>query len=59
MIDPGPAAIEEVEMQDEELTAIILRTLRDSKSPTLVRERLLSDLPEKHRHEPEAEPVPA
>jgi chemotaxis protein MotA len=32
--------------------------IRDSKSPTLVREMLLAYLPEKHRHE-EAEPVPA
>jgi len=35
--------------------------MRDSKSPTLVREMLLAYLPEKHRHEEpaEAEPVPA
>jgi chemotaxis protein MotA len=32
--------------------------IRDSKSPTLVREMLLAYLPEKHRHE-ESEPVPA
>jgi chemotaxis protein MotA len=32
--------------------------IRDSKSPTLVREMLLAYLPEKHRHE-EPEPVPA
>jgi hypothetical protein len=32
--NPGLAAIEEVLMQDEELTAIILKTLRDSKSPS-------------------------
>src|SRR3982074_514020 len=32
--------------------------VRDSKSPTLVREMLLAYLPEKHRHE-EGEPVPA
>jgi chemotaxis protein MotA len=32
--------------------------IRDSKSPTLVREMLLAYLPEKHRHE-EGEPVPA
>jgi chemotaxis protein MotA len=32
--------------------------IRDSKSPTLVREMLLAYLPEKHRHE-EDEPVPA
>src|SRR6266513_728892 len=32
--------------------------IRDSKSPTLVREMLLAYLPEKHRHE-DGEPVPA
>jgi chemotaxis protein MotA len=32
--------------------------IRDSKSPSLVREMLLAYLPEKHRHE-EGEPVPA
>jgi chemotaxis protein MotA len=32
--------------------------IRDSKSPTLVREMLLAYLPEKHRHQ-EGEPVPA
>jgi chemotaxis protein MotA len=32
--------------------------IRDSKSPTLVREMLLAYLPEKHRHE-QGEPVPA
>src|SRR5438876_1124615 len=32
--------------------------IRDSKSPTLVREMLLAYLPEKHRDE-EGEPVPA
>jgi chemotaxis protein MotA len=32
--------------------------IRDSKSPTLVREMLLAYLPEKHRHE-EGEPAPA
>jgi chemotaxis protein MotA len=32
--------------------------IRDSKSPTLVREMLLAYLPEKHRHA-EGEPVPA
>src|ERR1700724_2697707 len=32
--------------------------IRDSKSPTLVREMLLAYLPEKHRHE-EGKPVPA
>ena len=33
-IIPGLAAIEEVLMKDEELTAIILKTLRDSRSPS-------------------------
>jgi chemotaxis protein MotA len=35
--------------------------MRDSKSPTLVREMLLAYLPEKHRHseDEEAEAVPA
>src|ERR1700692_4963139 len=33
--------------------------IRDSKSPTLVREMLIAYLPEKHRGEPEPEPVPA
>jgi chemotaxis protein MotA len=35
--------------------------IREAKSPTLVREMLLSYLPEKHRHseEEEAEAVPA
>src|SRR6202035_2987733 len=33
--------------------------IRDSKSPTLVREMLLAYLPEKHRGEAEPEPVPA
>jgi chemotaxis protein MotA len=32
--------------------------IRDSKSPTLVREMLLAYLPEKHRHE-DADTVPA
>jgi chemotaxis protein MotA len=32
--------------------------IRESKSPTLVREMLLAYLPEKHRHEA-PEPVPA
>src|SRR5712691_2230360 len=47
---------------DEEInkTLIIdgILMIRDSKSPTLVREMLLAYLPEKHRHE-EGEPVPA
>jgi chemotaxis protein MotA len=34
--------------------------IRDSKSPTLVREMLLAYLPEKHRQDAdEGEPVPA
>jgi chemotaxis protein MotA len=33
--------------------------IRESKSPTLVREMLLAYLPEKHRHEDEAELAPA
>jgi chemotaxis protein MotA len=33
--------------------------IREAKSPTLVREMLLAYLPEKHRHDLEAEPVPA
>src|SRR5919109_214759 len=36
----------------------VILMIRDSKSPTLVREMLLAYLPEKHRHE-EGEPVPA
>jgi chemotaxis protein MotA len=50
---------------DEEINRTLIidgvLMMRDSKSPTLVREMLLAYLPEKHRHEaePEAEPVPA
>ncbi len=33
--------------------------IRDSKSPTLVREMLIAYLPEKHREAAEPEPVPA
>jgi chemotaxis protein MotA len=51
-----------VKLLDEETnrTLIIdgILMIRDSKSPTLVREMLLAYLPEKHRHE-EGEPVPA
>ena len=51
-----------VKLVDEEInrTLIIdgILMLRDSKSPTLVREMLLAYLPEKHRHE-EAELAPA
>lgn len=46
--------------EDTNRTLIIdgILMIRDSKSPTLVREMLLAYLPEKHRHE-EAEPVAA
>jgi chemotaxis protein MotA len=51
-----------VKLLDEETnrTLIIdgILMIRESKSPTLVREMLLAYLPEKHRHE-EGEPVPA
>jgi chemotaxis protein MotA len=51
-----------VKLLDEETnrTLIIdgILMIRDSKSPTLVREMLLAYLPEKHRHE-DGEPVPA
>src|ERR1700720_2634557 len=51
-----------LKLADEEInrTLIIdgILMIRDSKSPTLVREMLLAYLPEKHRHE-EGEPVPA
>ncbi len=52
-----------LKLEDEEInrTLIIdgILMIRDSKSPTLVREMLLAYLPEKHRGEGEAEPVPA
>src|ERR1700730_1773274 len=49
---------------DEEINRTLIidgvLMMRDSKSPTLVREMLLAYLPEKHRHEePEPEPVAA
>jgi chemotaxis protein MotA len=51
-----------VKLVDEEVnrTLIIdgILMIRESKSPTLVREMLIAYLPEKHRHEAE-EPVPA
>jgi len=51
-----------LKLVDEEInrTLIIdgILMIRDSKSPTLVREMLLAYLPEKHRHA-EGEPVPA
>src|SRR3954471_7749420 len=52
-----------LKLSDEEInrTLIIdgILMIRDSKSPTLVREMLLAYLPEKHRHSDEAEAVPA
>ena len=52
-----------VKLVDEEInrTLIIdgILMIRDSKSPTLVREMLLAYLPEKHRHDEEAELAPA
>lgn len=52
-----------LKLEDEEVnrTLIIdgILMIRDSKSPTLVREMLLAYLPEKHRGEAEPEPVPA
>jgi chemotaxis protein MotA len=52
-----------LKLVDEEVnrTLIIdgIMMIRDAKSPTLVREMLLAYLPEKHRHQDEAEPVPA
>jgi chemotaxis protein MotA len=51
-----------LKLVDEEVnrTLIIdgILMMRDSKSPTLVREMLLAYLPEKHRQD-EPEPVPA
>ena len=53
-----------LKLVDEEINRTLIidgvLMMRDSKSPTLVREMLLAYLPEKHRHdEPEPEPVPA
>jgi chemotaxis protein MotA len=53
-----------VRLTDEEINRTLIidgvLMMRDSKSPTLVREMLLAYLPEKHRHEAgDAEPVPA
>src|ERR1044071_5922373 len=52
-----------LKLVDEELnrTLIIdgILMIRESKSPTLVREMLIAYLPEKHRHTDEPEPVPA
>jgi chemotaxis protein MotA len=53
----------QLKLHDEEInrTLVIdgILMIRESKSPTLVREMLLAYLPEKHREEAEAEPVPA
>jgi chemotaxis protein MotA len=52
-----------LKLADEEInrTLIIdgILMIREAKSPTLVREMLLAYLPEKHRYDAEAEPVPA
>ena len=52
-----------VKLVDEEINRTLIidgvLMIRDSKSPTLVREMLLAYLPEKHRHDEEGEPVPA
>jgi chemotaxis protein MotA len=50
-------------LADEEINRTLIidgvLMIRDAKSPTLVREMLLAYLPEKHRHEMEADLVPA
>jgi chemotaxis protein MotA len=52
-----------LKLGDEEINRTLMidgiLMIRDSKSPTLVREMLLAYLPEKHRNEEEAEAVPA
>src|SRR6266478_3454916 len=52
-----------LKLVDEEINRTLIidgvLMIRDSKSPTLVREMLLAYLPEKHRHEAEPEPAPA
>ena len=53
-----------LKLVDEEINRTLMidgvLMIRDSKSPTLVREMLLAYLPEKHRHDSEeGEPVPA
>jgi chemotaxis protein MotA len=52
-----------LKLVDEEVNRTLIidgvLMIRESKSPTLVREMLLAYLPEKHRHEAEPEPVPA
>jgi chemotaxis protein MotA len=51
-----------IKLEEEEISRTLIidgvLQMRDSKSPTLVREMLLAYLPEKHRHDA-AEPVPA
>src|SRR5580700_2732438 len=52
-----------LKLADEEVNRTLIidgvLMIREAKSPTLVREMLLAYLPEKHRGEAEAEPVPA
>jgi chemotaxis protein MotA len=52
-----------LKLVDEEINRTLIidgvLMIREAKSPALVREMLLAYLPEKHRHTPEAEPVPA
>jgi chemotaxis protein MotA len=52
-----------LKLVDEEINRTLIidgvLMIRDAKSPTLVREMLLAYVPEKHRGEEEAEPVPA
>ena len=52
-----------LKLVDEEVNRTLIidgvLMIRESKSPTLVREMLLAYLPEKHRDHQEAEPVPA
>jgi chemotaxis protein MotA len=52
-----------LKLVDEEVNRTLIidgvLMIRDSKSPSLVREMLLAYLPEKHRHEAEPEPAPA
>jgi chemotaxis protein MotA len=52
-----------LKLADEEINRTLIidgvLMIRESKSPTLVREMLIAYLPEKHRGEAEPEPVPA
>ncbi|MGH6675467.1 MAG: flagellar motor protein PomA, partial [Xanthobacteraceae bacterium] len=52
-----------LKLVDEEINRTLIidgvLMIRESKSPTLVREMLLAYVPEKHREEAEPEPVPA